>query len=558
MALVIDEDTDNDAERSHGTEVAGFAAFSDDFDAQFTDANGTWKMEVATAVLPATTGSPNFQTVTFRQAYSSPPVVVTMAPKGGSQDPTAIVIRNVTATGFEAVQVEAPGANGVGPSRTIHYLAMDAGAHELPDGTRILADTVSITDQQHGSGVTGTQSWHTETFAQWGSGGGSSPLPASQVMSYDANGNRSSINELGTLYSYNNQANSNRLLSTAGPSARTYSYDAAGNVIGDGTYSYGYDDRGRLVDVDNAISYRHNGLEQRVEKDDGTDTRLFVYDDAGNLIGEYDDNGVAIVEHVWFAGAPVAILEGSNAFYVHTDHLGTPRTITDGNTAIWRWQSDPFGSTLADEDADGDGNPLEYNLRFPGQYYDDETGLHYNYFRTYDPSTGRYLESDPIGLRGGMNTYAYVFSSPTNLTDSRGLAPDWSCNCEVDTSVPFVSSVAGGKICAYKCRCACEGDFLSKILPFDIFKRSVKVRSFSFNVRTWNGENRRPTDVGDLLCFGQTDRIIDTPRGPRQAFERFAVDSGSSSRNTPWMNYDGLVGDLSKSAELEDCVDCSE
>ena len=372
--------------------------------------------------LPATTGSPNFQTVTFRQAYSSPPVVVTMAPKGGSQDPTAIVIRNVTATGFEAVQVEAPGANGVGPSRTIHYLAMDAGAHELPDGTRILADTVSITDQQHGSGVTGTQSWHTETFAQWGSGGGSSPLPASQVMSYDANGNRSSINESGTLYSYNNQANSNRLLSTAGPSARTYSYDAVGNVIGDGTYSYGYDDRGRLVDVDNAISYRHNGLGQRVEKDDGTDTRLFVYDDAGNLIGEYDDNGVAIVEHVWFAGAPVAILEGSNAFYVHTDHLGTPRTITDGNNAIWRWQSDPFGSTMADEDPDGDGNPLEYNLRFPGQYYDDETGLHYNYYRTYDPSTGRYLESDPIGLLGGLNTYGYGYQNPSRYTDPTGEA----------------------------------------------------------------------------------------------------------------------------------------
>ena len=276
-------------------------------------------------------------------------------------------------------------------------------------------------DQQHGSGVTGTQSWHTETFEQWGSGGGSSPLPASQVMSYDANGNRSSINESGTLYSYNNQANSNRLPSTAGPSARTYSYDAAGNVIGDGTYSYGYDDRGRLVDVDNAISYRHNGLGQRVEKDNGTDTRLFVYDDAGNLIGEYDDNGVAIVEHVWFAGAPVAVLEGSNAFYVHTDHLGTPRTITDGTSATWRWQSDPFGSTLADEDADGDATLLEYNLRFPGQYYDDETGLHYNYFRTYDPSTGRYLESDPIGLEGGPNTYNYVGLNPLSNIDPEGL-----------------------------------------------------------------------------------------------------------------------------------------
>ncbi|KAB0702354.1 RHS repeat-associated core domain-containing protein, partial [Pseudomonas aeruginosa] len=65
----------------------------------------------------------------------------------------------------------------------------------------------------------------------------------------------------------------------------------------------------------------------------------------------------------------------------------------------------------------------QVNLRFPGQYYDAESGLHYNYFRDYDPETGRYVESDPIGLDGGLNTYAYVGSNPVGLVDPNGLSP---------------------------------------------------------------------------------------------------------------------------------------
>ena len=117
--------------------------------------------------------------------------------------------------------------------------------------------------------------------------------------------------------------------------------------------------------------------------------------------------------------------------YLHPDHLGTVRTITDASqTVIWRWDSAPFGRTAPDEDPDGDGQLFSFNLRFPGQLFDPETGLHYNYFRDYDPSTGRYVQSDPIGLRGGLNTYAYVSNNPLKYIDPLGLTSLTVCVCE--------------------------------------------------------------------------------------------------------------------------------
>ena len=110
--------------------------------------------------------------------------------------------------------------------------------------------------------------------------------------------------------------------------------------------------------------------------------------------------------------------------FSHADHLNTPRLVADAAGAtVWKWdQEEPFGSNPADE------NPSELGvfdlpLRLPGQYLDKETNLHYNYFRDYDPSTGRYLESDPIGLKGGLNTYAYVEANPLSFSDPSGLAP---------------------------------------------------------------------------------------------------------------------------------------
>ncbi|MDD2776897.1 MAG: hypothetical protein PHU06_13155 [Gallionella sp.] len=109
-------------------------------------------------------------------------------------------------------------------------------------------------------------------------------------------------------------------------------------------------------------------------------------------------------------------------YFIHSDHLDSPRSIT--NTAgkeVWRWDNtDPFGNNIANENPANQGT-FTFNLRFPGQYFDRETGLHYNVNRDYNPAIGRYVESDPIGLRGGINTFGYVGGNPLSRIDLLGL-----------------------------------------------------------------------------------------------------------------------------------------
>ncbi|MEZ5514883.1 MAG: RHS repeat-associated core domain-containing protein [Steroidobacteraceae bacterium] len=152
----------------------------------------------------------------------------------------------------------------------------------------------------------------------------------------------------------------------------------------------------------------------------------FAYDEAGHLIGEYSATGTLVQETIWLGDIPVATLRpktgGYDIFYVHTDHLNTPRRVTrpSDNKLRWRWDPTPFGEGAPNENPQALG-VFKYNLRFPGQYFDIETNLAYNYFRDYDSAIGRYVESDPIGLAGGVNTYAYVLGNPIGLTDPTGL-----------------------------------------------------------------------------------------------------------------------------------------
>lgn len=393
---------------------------------------------------------------------------------------------------------------------------------------------------------------------------------------YDLSGNRTQLNIGSDLYPYTIAADSNRLTAEAGPIARTFTYDTAGNITGDGVDNYTYYNSGRLKQVTrgttNIYALRYNGLGQFVHRTNGN--VYYVYDEAGHLLGEYASNGNPNQETIWLGDTPVLILRtssqeriadnnsaatsakavvtgrwakattikgyyGSNyhshvattstsdnvtytitptatqsfivyarwvaqatnasnatytiapntagstpqvvtvnqqqnggtwnylgtvnldtanpmtitlsgqgngivvadavkivpntttavqasAFNIYTDHLNTPREIRNhANQTRWTWypeQSGAFGAGLPNENPNVPAlGVFTYNLRFPGQLYDAASQLSYNYYRNYSSRTGRYIESDPIGLEGGINTYNYVGGNPVSRVDPFGL-----------------------------------------------------------------------------------------------------------------------------------------
>ncbi len=203
--------------------------------------------------------------------------------------------------------------------------------------------------------------------------------------------------------------------------SKLYEYDESGNITSDGYLNFSYDGLGRLIQVaDNnsqTTQYLFNGFGQRVAKD----SRVFVYDEIGHLIGEYGGDGSVVQETVWLDDLPVAVLTKVGNYYINPDQIGSPSTITNSNgVVVWRWDHDPYGRILPNQNPNNLGT-FTYNPRFPGQYYDQESGLHYNWHRFYDPTTGRYIAADPIGLAGGINLYGYVGGDPILKFDPLGL-----------------------------------------------------------------------------------------------------------------------------------------
>jgi RHS repeat-associated protein len=253
---------------------------------------------------------------------------------------------------------------------------------------------------------------------------------ATDVYSYDKTGNRTAHTTAAGTRAYGYPTTSHRLTDVAGI---IRGYDAAGNTVNIGAAKeFVYNDANRMSQVKQAgvamMNYAYNGRGEQVRKHLGSGNTYTVYDEAGHWLGDYDSSGNALQQALWMDDLPVGLLANNNQLhYLQPDHLGTPRTVIEvaRNVPVWTWdlKGEAFGNTAPDQNPDGDAHAFVFDMRFPGQRFDAASGLNYNYFRDYDAGIGRYAQSDPIGLRGGIGTYGYVLNNPLLWVDEKGLFP---------------------------------------------------------------------------------------------------------------------------------------
>ena len=284
-------------------------------------------------------------------------------------------------------------------------------------------------------------------------------LPAEQY-SYDAVHNRTSSLHQAGAWSYNkdNQLTQYPQLKpfTPGDTAieTSVTYNAQGHTSKEtsaqGEKSYGYNAAERLIQYSNTpagqataetnAKYRYDPFGRRIAKavtaGQTSKATYFLYGDSG-LMGEADSQGAMTkayafsplaaqgglwsTDPIWQADLPTGQVPNlaSNATfnYLQTDHLGTPMLATTKMGALsWKAVSEAFGAAGVLQGQ----STTTMNLRFPGQYFDEEAGTHYNFHRDYKPNAGRYVQGDPIGLNGGINKYAYVNGNVLQFIDPLG------------------------------------------------------------------------------------------------------------------------------------------
>ena len=191
-------------------------------------------------------------------------------------------------------------------------------------------------------------------------------------------------------------------------------------------YSYTYDEAGRMtsLSVNGTLTaqYLYNAAGQQVVRRLPSETLEIrsIFGPSGNRIAEYEISAltgalVGLREYVWLDDQPVAVVENGAVYYIRTDHIGRPELATDDlGAVVWSVEYLPFGGVHAST-----GGSID--LRFPGQWFQTENGLHQNWMRDCDPTTGRYLQADLVGLIDGASIYGYA----TNyLIDTKGARSD--------------------------------------------------------------------------------------------------------------------------------------
>lgn len=270
-------------------------------------------------------------------------------------------------------------------------------------------------------------------------------------LTYDRSGNRltqklapqvgSSISEI-----YNTTPGTNQLQSVVSGNTRSFAYDGAGAQVSDQNgsvlKSYTYSPSGQLESVSLNSSptggYIYNAAHQLVTRITGSGFDHYIYDEAGHLIAELDGAGVVTREYVWLEDRPIVMFDRVASgifarFFIHTDHLDRPVVVTDAaGLEVWRAEYKPWGEVQIVTQS------VSMEMRLPGQLMQSESGLHYNWHRHYDPTTGRYVQADPIGLRGGLHRYDYGMANPLSNID-----PDGQLMMQIGAALSIASILAG-------------------------------------------------------------------------------------------------------------------
>ncbi len=271
-----------------------------------------------------------------------------------------------------------------------------------------------------------------------------------RILTQENSGDQQDIKSRTVALAY--EAKSNRWVGDDGGTA--VRYDEDGLPLKVGQREYHWNALGRLIRVSNAgvtlVEYRYNQRGERISKKVGLRHTYYLYEN-GQVSAELNAEGAIERQYIYLADLPVAVIDQDRVrpdtkrsgisrlgadltvvigswfgwtdalTYLHNNHLGAPEVATDSaGEPVWGGEYSPFGQ-LHQRKITRDQKPFSHNLRLPGQYEDGETGLYYNHHRYYDPEVGRYLSPDPLGLRAGVNTYAYVDGNPLKYVDPQGL-----------------------------------------------------------------------------------------------------------------------------------------